>query len=116
MNEDSFYALSSISESLSVFRQPRTSWEDLTQVLQGEHYWRTRWDSGTKLLIEEEDKSSDHYGSWEVVVVHQRIADKTQAIMLAARLTHQRLEDLGILEVPLTERELVSDSSYDDLF
>lgn len=101
MQEEIFYALSDISQSLSIFRQPATNWEELTKFTDEPPYWRTRYDQETKLLIEEQDKSSTHWGEWKVSAVHQGVQDKTEAIILAARLTeakrklYQAQESLG---------------------
>lgn len=94
MQEEIFYTLSDISASLSVFRQPTTNWEQLTCLSVGDVHWRTRWDTETGLLIEEEDSSKTHWGNWQVSVIHQDVKDKTKAVLIAAKLTSDRQEQL----------------------
>jgi hypothetical protein len=114
MQEETFYALSDISQSLSFFRQPTTSWEELTRFIDDRFHWRTRYDQETRLLIEEQDNSKTRLGDWRVSAIHQGIEDRTKAIILAAHLTEVK-QKLSQAQEASGSSTLAGELEYDPL-
>lgn len=78
--------LKRIADALSAFK-PDDGWESMTHVPSAQpHPWRTRYDSSTGILIEEELESAGLFSIWKVTSVHIT-KDKTNAILKAAELT-----------------------------
>ena len=93
-DEENFYAISDISESLRVcVLQPPSAWKIIIYGGDlGISAWRTRYNQETQLLIEEIE-SLDVKNRWTVKKVHRGVKNFSKAVCLSAALAKENLPE-----------------------